>query len=845
MSTTVGSIEYDVRLNLAQLKKDTSQAEKIVNDSYKKMSRSQRQSTSGGGSTGARTQAEEISRITQAQVDSTKKAAQESYNAISTYTPQIQRQFLAVERANNQVFNASVRSAQAIQRYGSNSVEATRATGALNVAVQNQSIAQNRLNDSLKNTQSSITFSRGGVIALTASIAALTVAIGANLNNAVSRSDTINNFPRVLQGMGESAEAAEAATSKLSDRLQGLPTSLQDGTKAVQSFIAAGLPVNVATEGFLALNNAFLASGTSTIAAAQATTQLQQALSRGRIEGEEWNSIIANTPTFLKAMSNETGATREELRKLYSTSPETLIQDLIRLNTEGGGGLASLDEQARNAVDGIGTGFENLNNAITRSIASIIETIGRDNITNGLKALGNGFEATANVVNTLIRALQPLSPVFAVAGSGALSTAATVGVLTGAVVLGTRALAAFRTMLTLISRHPIIATLSALAGVIGAVATSVGMMNNETQDIDESTGDIQTNIDGWTPSINGAADAAADLAKQMSRIDEQIAEANEEYRYNLAQLVADKNKNIADLQATLADEEKAYNRAYAERLASFNKSQNDEEKSHAEKVKEIENQINFLSKYNTAANQKQVSELQFRLAQENAEYKKSLALRQAEFTAETNSAAAEYQRRRDENQRKLNEELALLNKHRDEVLAVRGVILRDEIENLKRSRDEQLKSLQQQKNDIVNTLTSAGSVAGTNAAKAFNRAFGAEGIFFDQPTKYQVQDIGGRKYVTPEFATGGFTGRGGKYEPAGIVHKGEHVIPKEMVNQSTGMPDWDKIGVAGGTIFTVNLNMSGVMTSNKSEERAIATRMAKLINEAVSAKTGKTAIQGI
>jgi TP901 family phage tail tape measure protein len=40
-----------------------------------------------------------------------------------------------------------------------------------------------------------------------------------------------------------------------------------------------------------------------------------------------------------------------------------------------------------------------------------------------------------------------------------------------------------------------------------------------------------------------------------------------------------------------------------------------------------------------------------------------------------------------------------------------------------------------------------------------------------------------------KYAEGGFTGRGGKFDPAGIVHKGEYVIPKQYVNQSTGMPD--------------------------------------------------------
>jgi hypothetical protein len=40
----------------------------------------------------------------------------------------------------------------------------------------------------------------------------------------------------------------------------------------------------------------------------------------------------------------------------------------------------------------------------------------------------------------------------------------------------------------------------------------------------------------------------------------------------------------------------------------------------------------------------------------------------------------------------------------------------------------------------------------------------------------------------PGLSSGGFTGHGGKYEPAGIVHKGEYVIPKEGVDQRTGKP---------------------------------------------------------
>lgn len=43
------------------------------------------------------------------------------------------------------------------------------------------------------------------------------------------------------------------------------------------------------------------------------------------------------------------------------------------------------------------------------------------------------------------------------------------------------------------------------------------------------------------------------------------------------------------------------------------------------------------------------------------------------------------------------------------------------------------------------------------------------------------------------FAEGGFTGPGGKYEPAGIVHKGEYVIPQEDVRRFGGPRFFDEL----------------------------------------------------
>lgn len=57
---------------------------------------------------------------------------------------------------------------------------------------------------------------------------------------------------------------------------------------------------------------------------------------------------------------------------------------------------------------------------------------------------------------------------------------------------------------------------------------------------------------------------------------------------------------------------------------------------------------------------------------------------------------------------------------------------------------------------------------------------------------YQIVSAGN---PGPEFFDkGGYTGSGGRLEPAGIVHRGEYVIPKHDVNQRTGLPYADALG---------------------------------------------------
>ena len=50
------------------------------------------------------------------------------------------------------------------------------------------------------------------------------------------------------------------------------------------------------------------------------------------------------------------------------------------------------------------------------------------------------------------------------------------------------------------------------------------------------------------------------------------------------------------------------------------------------------------------------------------------------------------------------------------------------------------------------------------------------------------------KLSSGSYQGGGYTGRGAANQAAGIVHKGEFVVPKHMVNQNTGLPYADALG---------------------------------------------------
>ena len=223
-----------------------------------------------------------------------------------------------------------------------------------------------------------------------------------SMDAAISRYDTLNKFPLVMEQMGYGADTAQKSISKLSNGIQGLPTTLNDIVGNTQRLSIATGSLETGTDLALALNNAFLSSGASSESAARGTEQFIQALSRGKVEGEEWKTLQESMPYALQKTAEAFGfagtSAQSDFYEALKDGEITLSQvseKLIELNEQTGG----FAEVAKTATGGIGTAMTNLKNRTVIGVTAIVEAFDR-----GLsKTRFKSIETVINSVSTTIK----------------------------------------------------------------------------------------------------------------------------------------------------------------------------------------------------------------------------------------------------------------------------------------------------------------------------------------------------------------------------------------------------------------------------------------------------------
>lgn len=243
--------------------------------------------------------------------------------------------------------------------------------------------------------------------------------LGEALGGAIQRFDTLESYPRVMQAMGHSTEDVTRSTKKLAAGIEGLPTTLNEVVGTAQRLTSITGDINKSTDLTLALNNAFLASGSSSADASRGLQQFSQMLSAGKVDMQSWKTLQETMPYALQKTADSFGfAGQSAQNDFYSALKEGRItfnqfsSKLVELN----GGVGGFAELAKTNSKGIQTSFGNLKNAVVKGVANTIKAL--DDLTKAAtgKTIAENFDALKVIINAafgvIVNVIKASTPVF-------------------------------------------------------------------------------------------------------------------------------------------------------------------------------------------------------------------------------------------------------------------------------------------------------------------------------------------------------------------------------------------------------------------------------------------------
>lgn len=243
--------------------------------------------------------------------------------------------------------------------------------------------------------------------------------LGEALGGAIQRFDTLESYPRVMQAMGHSTEDVTRSTKKLAAGIEGLPTTLNEVVGTAQRLTSITGDINKSTDLTLALNNAFLASGSSSADASRGLQQFSQMLSAGKVDMQSWKTLQETMPYALQKTAESFGfAGQSAQNDFYSALKEGRItfnqfsRKLVELN----GGVGGFAELAKTNSKGIQTSFGNLKNAVVKGVANTIKAL--DDLTKAAtgKTIAENFDALKVIINAafgvIVNVIKASTPVF-------------------------------------------------------------------------------------------------------------------------------------------------------------------------------------------------------------------------------------------------------------------------------------------------------------------------------------------------------------------------------------------------------------------------------------------------
>lgn len=203
-------------------------------------------------------------------------------------------------------------------------------------------------------------------VGITKVIGASMNVLSSSLDGAINRFDTMQSYPKVMKSLGFSVEQSQKSVAKLNQSVQGLPTSLADVVTTSKSLSAVTGNIDKATDTTIALNHAFLASGSSSEDASRGLQQYSQMLAKGTVDMQSWRTLQETMAPALTKVAKKLGIASGNANELYDALQNGTItfdqfnDAMIECDTETGG----FAETALEASKGVKTSMTNIKSAV-------------------------------------------------------------------------------------------------------------------------------------------------------------------------------------------------------------------------------------------------------------------------------------------------------------------------------------------------------------------------------------------------------------------------------------------------------------------------------------------------
>lgn len=190
--------------------------------------------------------------------------------------------------------------------------------------------------------------------------------LSSSLDGAIDRFDTMQSYPKVMKSLGFEVEQSQKSVAKLNQSVQGLPTSLADVVTTSKSLAAVTGNIDKATDTTIALNHAFLASGSSSEEASRGLQQYSQMLAKGTVDMQSWRTLQETMAPALTKVAKKLGIASGNANELYDALQNGTItfdqfnDAMIECDTETGG----FADTALEASKGIKTSMTNIKSAV-------------------------------------------------------------------------------------------------------------------------------------------------------------------------------------------------------------------------------------------------------------------------------------------------------------------------------------------------------------------------------------------------------------------------------------------------------------------------------------------------